>query len=134
MDIVFLDQGRDDPVIDQLFPVGARRSSTQFLAAVEENEIKGVLSLGYEGDTILLQYLFVPEPYRRQGVATMLLDELSDRLAYQTDSFLEAYFDEEDDFVGLKGLFGRRLDYLLAEGENYAVALWGGISPEVFFV
>ena len=133
MDIILLDRSRDASVIAQLFPEEVRQTSTEFFAAAKGEEIRGVASLGYEEDTVLLRYLFVPEQYRRSGVATAILNDISDRLAFVTDSFLEAYFDRADDYDGLLELFRGRNDFLLDEEEDFCVALWNGVLPDALY-
>lgn len=128
MEVVLFDQNTDKMVLDQVFPEDIRRISTEYLGAVgEDGELRGVASLGYEQDTIILQYIFVPVKYRWNGVGTALLDDISERLFSNTNSYLEAYFDESDDLEGLRGLFLSRTDYHLEDNGDYGVAYWLGL-------
>ncbi len=129
MQIVYFDRYMDRLAIERVFPPEIRRDSSAFFGAFNENdELCGIAALGYEQDTLLLKYLFVPEPYRSKGVATALLDEISLRLEGNTDNYFEAYFDEKDDIDGLRALFHKRLDFIVQEKANFAAAYWLGLS------
>ena len=129
MQVVYFDNQMDRQGIERVFPPEVRRRASAFFGAFNENEdLCGIAALGYEQDTLLLQYLFVPEQYRTKGVGTALLDEISLRLEGNTNNFFEAYFDEKDDIDGLRALFHKRLDFVVQERANYAAAYWLGLS------
>ncbi|MBQ6443016.1 MAG: GNAT family N-acetyltransferase [Lachnospiraceae bacterium] len=129
MEVIYFDSHMDRVTIDRVFPPEAIQHSSAFFGAVdEEGELCGIAALGYEQDTLLLQYLFVPEKYRRRGVGTALLDDISERLAGNTESFMEAYMDEKNDYENLKGLFQKRADYHVEEHKHYAAAYWLGVT------
>ena len=87
MEIMLFNQNTDRAVLSRVFPEDVLRHSTEYIGALDDGgELVGVASLGYEQDTIILQYLFVPVKYRGNGVGTALLDDISDRLSGGTDS------------------------------------------------
>ena len=132
MEVILFDQNADRVILDQVFPGDVRYTSSEFFGAFDDDgELQGVASLGYEQDTIILQYLFVPVKYRRNGAGKALLDDISERLAGNTDSFLEAYFDGYDDMESLTEFFRTRADFHLEEREGYAIAYWLGISEDM---
>ncbi len=129
MEVILLDRQVDRSVIERVFPAEVRRKSSAFFGAFNDaGDLCGLASLGYEQDTLLLQYLFVPEKYRSKGVATALLDEISGRLEGNTNSFVEGYFDEQDDIDGLRKLFHKRPDFHMEDRERYASVYWLGLS------
>ena len=129
MEILLFDRNVDRSVIERVFPAEIRQRSSAFLGAFNENgDLCGLAALGYERDTLLLQYLFVPEKYRSKGVATALLDDISERLEGKLNGFMEAYFDEQDDIDGLRGLFSKRPDYHMENRDRYAAVYWLGLS------
>ncbi len=129
MEVILFDRDMDRAVIERVFTAEVRRRSSAFFGAFNDaGDLCGLAALGYERDTLLLQYLFVPEKYRSKGVATALLDEISERLAGNTNSFVEGYFDEQDDIDGLRRLFHKRRDFHMEDREHYAAVYWLGLS------
>lgn len=129
MEVILLDRQTDGSVIERVFPADVRRKSSAFFGAFNDaGDLCGLAALGYEQDTLLLQYLFVPQPYRSKGVATALLDEITERLEGNINSFVEGYFDEQDDIDGLRRLFQKRPDFHMEDREQYAAVYWLGLS------
>ena len=56
------------------------RDPDLFLLAEEDNQIVGTILGGFDGRRGMMYHLAVAEPYRRQGVAQRLVDELESRL------------------------------------------------------
>ena len=57
------------------------RDPDLFLLAEEDNRIIGTILGGFDGRRGMMYHLAVAEPYRQQGVARFLVDELEHRLS-----------------------------------------------------
>lgn len=89
------------------------------IGAVKDNRICGVLVFRTDGELLIdIQYIAVSEPYRRQGIATGLLNFLC-KHAEESNTAIFCTFAAVDWNEPLCRLFIRRGDFTLTEAEGY---------------
>ena len=97
----------------------ATTGSIYAIGAVKNNYICGVLIFRADGELLIdIQYIAVAEPYRRQGIATGLLDFLCES-AWESTTAIFCTFAAADWDEPLCRLFIRRGDFTLTEAEGY---------------
>ncbi len=103
------------PEVQQAAAIG----SIYAVGAVKDNRICGVLVFRVDGELLIdIQYIAVSEPYRRQGIATGLLDFLC-KHAEESNTAIFCTFAAVDWNEPLCRLFIRRGDFTLTEAEGY---------------
>ena len=50
------------------------------IGAIEDNKAAGVALFNFLGDAIMLDYIYVAEPFRRKGIATAMIDGIIEQL------------------------------------------------------
>lgn len=130
MEAHLLNNYEDREMINDIFPDEVRKRSTEFFVATDPfYGVCGAASLGFEEDTLIIQYLFVPEEYRRKGAATAIFDDISGRLSGLTDFFMEAYFDAGYG-SDLARFFMSRPDFIVEDYGDYCTVHWLFVSKE----
>ena len=94
-------------------------TSIYAIGAVKNNYICGILIFRADGELLIdIQYIAVAKPYRRQGIATGLLDFLC-KSAWESTTAIFCTFAASDWDEPLCRLFIRRGDFTLTEAEGY---------------
>lgn len=131
MEITLLDQKNAAPFLPML-QADSRLKGKLVLGAVEDEKPCGVLVAFEEDRTLVIEHLYVPENFRRKGVAAQLLDALNNcGLSMQMDLSMACFIQKEGDDAVSKCLQAGQFEKDEVESPVYQFRFCD-ISPRYF--